>query len=41
MLSTQLIVRQLECFGSVSQEFSPKRKVALAMVRNNLFNEEI
>ena len=41
MLATRLIAKQSEHFGGVFGKFSPRWKVTLAVVRNNLFNEEI
>ena len=41
MLATRLITRQLEHFGGVSGNSSLEGNIMLAMVINNLLNEEI
>ena len=41
MLATRLITRQLEHFGGVSRNLALEGKIMLAMVINNLLNEEI
>ena len=41
MLATQFITRQLEYFGGTMGNLTLEGKVALGMVRNSIFNEEI